>query len=99
MVDSTVYVSNVTNPVIARIVPVIKAAHCSQYHSHTNLSSVCVDSLTGQITRDAHHASDPTNAGVPARDDIAKIPVFLGRLSIYRARLIPTTAPATPQRG
>ncbi len=76
MVDSIIDVSFVTELVIAMEVPVQQSVHCRQYHSDSNVSRLCVDLLTEQITRDAHHASDPTNAGVPARDDIAKIPVF-----------------------
>ena len=44
-------VSNYTNPVIAMEVTVAKAAHCSPYHSDSNVSSLCVDLLMEQITR------------------------------------------------
>ena len=83
--DSIVHVSNVTGLVIAMEVPVQQSVHCRQYHSHTNLSRVCVDLLTEQIARDRHHASDPTNACVPAGDDIAKIPVKSTGYTVQRA--------------
>jgi len=55
MVDSTVHVSNVTELVIAMEVPVQQSVHCRQYHSHSNMSRLCVDLLTRQITRDRQH--------------------------------------------
>ena len=72
-------------------VPVGKAAHCSPYHSRTSLSRECVGSLTDRtkLTRDTNY-----RVRVPGRDDIAKIPVISGRLSIYRACETNYRAPA-----
>ena len=64
--DSTIDVSNVTALVIPMEVPVIKAAHCAPYHSHTNLSRDCVEMLTEQIARNTRHAAE-TNYRAPAR--------------------------------
>ena len=64
--DSTVHVSNVTALVIAMEVPVEQSVHCRQYHSHSNMSRLCVDLLTRQITRDAPHAAE-TNYHVRRR--------------------------------
>ena len=60
--DSTGHVSNVTELVIAMEVPVVQSVHCRRYHSHSNVSRLCVDLLTEQIATCAHHASDPTTA-------------------------------------
>ena len=55
MVDSTIHVSNVTGLVIAMEVTVDKAAHCCQYHSHSNLSRLCVEMLTADRSHDMHN--------------------------------------------
>ena len=47
-------------------------------------------------SHETRHAGEPTTACVPAGDDIAKTPVFWGRLSIYRA---PETNYRAPTRG
>ena len=70
--DTGLNVSNVTELVIAMEVPVIKAAHCALYHSHSNVSRLCVEMLTRQIPQHTRHTRDPTNASVPARDETVK---------------------------
>ena len=89
--DSTIDVAFDTALVIAMEVTVVKAAHCSPYHSDSSLSRECVGLLTDRtkLTRDTNY-----RVRVPGRDDIAKIPVISGRLSIYRGRETNYRAPA-----
>ena len=89
--DSTIDVAFDTALVIAMEVPVVKAAHCSPYHSDSSLSRECVGSLTDRtkLTRDTNY-----RVRVPRRGDIAKNPVISGRLSIYRACETNYRAPA-----